>query len=59
MPSAAPDVSTATPPAVGIDPQRGGIVVERKDGKHEALDLSRLGSALLLILISLCQVSCG
>ena len=42
MPSAAPDVSTATPPAVGIDPQRGGIVVERKDGKHEALDLSRL-----------------
>ena len=24
------------------DPQRGGITVERKDGKHEALDISRL-----------------
>lgn len=27
---------------VGIDPQRGGITVEREDGKHEALDLSQL-----------------
>jgi len=26
---------------VGIDPQRGGITVEREDGKQEALDLSR------------------
>ena len=27
---------------VGIDPQRGGITVEREDGKQEALDLTRL-----------------
>ena len=27
---------------VGVDPQQGGITVERGDGKHEALDLSRL-----------------
>ena len=27
---------------VGIDPQRGGITIDREDGKHEALDLSRL-----------------
>ncbi|RDC58913.1 hypothetical protein HME9302_00089 [Alteripontixanthobacter maritimus] len=26
----------------GIDPQRSGITVEREDGKHDALDLSRL-----------------
>jgi len=26
---------------VGIDPQRGGITIDREDGKHEALDLSR------------------
>jgi len=31
-----------TASVVGIDPQRGGITVEREDGKHEALDLSRL-----------------
>lgn len=27
---------------VGIDPQGGRITVERKDGKHQALGLSRL-----------------
>ena len=27
---------------VGIDPQRGGIMVEREDGKQDTLDLSRL-----------------
>ena len=27
---------------VGIDPQRGGITVEREDGKQDTLDLSRL-----------------
>ena len=27
---------------IGIDPKRGGITVERKDGKQEALDLTRL-----------------
>lgn len=27
---------------IGIDPERGGITIEREDGKHEALDLSRL-----------------
>ncbi|BAK67367.1 hypothetical protein SLG_26920 [Sphingobium sp. SYK-6] len=31
-----------TASVVGINPQHGGIVVEREDGKHEALDLSRL-----------------
>ncbi|MBX7494540.1 ATP-binding domain-containing protein [Qipengyuania sp. 6B39] len=31
-----------TPSVVGIDPQRGGIAIEREDGKQEALDLSRL-----------------
>lgn len=31
-----------TASVIGIDPQRGGITVEREDGKHEALDLSRL-----------------
>jgi ATP-dependent exoDNAse (exonuclease V) alpha subunit len=31
-----------TASVVAIDPQRGGITIEREDGKHEALDLSRL-----------------
>jgi len=31
-----------TASVIGIDPQRGGITVEREDGKHDALDLSRL-----------------
>jgi len=31
-----------TASVVGIDPQRGGITVEREDGKQDALDLSRL-----------------
>ncbi|MCV0382818.1 MAG: relaxase domain-containing protein [Erythrobacter sp.] len=31
-----------TASVVGIDPQRGGITIEREDGKHEALDLTRL-----------------
>lgn len=31
-----------TASVVGIDPQRGSIAVEREDGRHEALDLSRL-----------------
>ena len=31
-----------TASVVGIDPQRRGITVEREDGKHEALDLTRL-----------------
>lgn len=31
-----------TASVVGIDPQRGGITLKREDGKHEALDLSRL-----------------
>jgi hypothetical protein len=31
-----------TASVVGIDPQRGGITVEREDGKQEALDLTRL-----------------
>jgi hypothetical protein len=31
-----------TASVVGTDPQRGGITVEREDGKHEVLDLSRL-----------------
>lgn len=31
-----------TASVVGIDPQRGGITIEREDGKQDTLDLSRL-----------------